>query len=144
MIPSFWCFFKSVAPKAVVPKFYYPGVPQLSRSPMAVSPICSQEKTSAQLGGKDCTGWVFWPERWGLASCQLWAGTGRRVVLYCDLIFHRRLCTSQRAGVVKADLLSSLSLLTVLWRRQWHPTPVLLPGKSHGRRSLVGCSPWGR
>ena len=27
---------------------------------------------------------------------------------------------------------------------EWHPTPVLLPGKSHGRRSLVGCSPWGR
>ena len=27
---------------------------------------------------------------------------------------------------------------------QWHPTPVLLPGKSHGRRSLVDCSPWGR
>ena len=26
----------------------------------------------------------------------------------------------------------------------WHPTPVLLPGKSHGRRILVGCSPWGR
>ena len=30
------------------------------------------------------------------------------------------------------------------WRRQWHPTPVLLPGKSHGQRSLVGCNPWGR
>ena len=29
------------------------------------------------------------------------------------------------------------------WRRQWHPTPVLLPGESHGQRSLVGCSPWG-
>ena len=29
-------------------------------------------------------------------------------------------------------------------RRQWHPTPVLLPGKSHGWRSLMGCSPWGR
>ena len=28
-------------------------------------------------------------------------------------------------------------------RRQWHPTPVLLPGESHGQRSLVGCSPWG-
>ena len=52
-------------------------------------------------------------------------------------------------------LLVSLSLLkkalvlldqssTLLCRRQWHPTPVLLPGKSHGRRSLVGCSPWGR
>ena len=29
-------------------------------------------------------------------------------------------------------------------RRQWQPTPVLLPGKSHGRRSLVGCSLRGR
>ena len=28
-------------------------------------------------------------------------------------------------------------------KRQWQPTLVLLPGKSHGRRSLVGCSPWG-
>ena len=28
-------------------------------------------------------------------------------------------------------------------RRQWHPTLVLLPGESHGRKSLVGCSPWG-
>ena len=32
----------------------------------------------------------------------------------------------------------------MLPRWQWHPSPVLLPGKSHGRRSLVGCSPWGR
>ena len=37
------------------------------------------------------------------------------------------------------NCLSSLSR-----RRQWHPTPVLLPGKSHGWRSLVGYSPWGR
>ena len=29
-------------------------------------------------------------------------------------------------------------------RRQWHPTPVLLPGESHGRGSLVGCRLWGR
>ena len=28
-------------------------------------------------------------------------------------------------------------------RKRWHPTPVLLPGESHGWRSLVGCSPWG-
>ena len=34
-------------------------------------------------------------------------------------------------------------LATVTRRRQWHPTPVLLPRKSHGWRSLVGCSPWG-
>ena len=31
----------------------------------------------------------------------------------------------------------------IYWRRQWQLTPVLLPGKSHGWRSLVGCSPWG-
>ena len=33
---------------------------------------------------------------------------------------------------------------TYIWRRRWHSTPVLLPGKSHGWRSLVGCSPWSR
>ena len=30
------------------------------------------------------------------------------------------------------------------WRRKWQPSPVLLSGKSHGQRSLVGYSPWGR
>ena len=29
------------------------------------------------------------------------------------------------------------------WRRKWQPTPVFLPGKSYGQRSLVGYSPWG-
>ena len=32
----------------------------------------------------------------------------------------------------------------ISWRRRWNPTPILLPGKSHEQRSLVGCSPWGR
>ena len=40
-------------------------------------------------------------------------------------------------------ILICMSLITSDWRRQWHPTLVLLPGKSRGRRSLVGCSPWG-
>ena len=31
----------------------------------------------------------------------------------------------------------------VPWRRKWQPTPVLVPGQSHGQRSLVGYSPWG-
>ena len=35
------------------------------------------------------------------------------------------------------------SAAAIRQRRQWQPTPVLLPGKSHGQRSLVGCSPWG-
>ena len=38
----------------------------------------------------------------------------------------------------------ALEHLKLAKERQWHPTPVLLPGKSHGWRSLVGCSPWGR
>ena len=40
----------------------------------------------------------------------------------------------------------SSPVLTWIWGyfwRKWQPTPVLLPGKSRGRRSLVGCSPWG-
>ena len=39
---------------------------------------------------------------------------------------------------------TELNWCTYLRRRQWQPTPVPLPGKSHGRRSLEGCSPWGR
>ena len=30
------------------------------------------------------------------------------------------------------------------WRRKWQPTPVFLPGESHGQRTLIGYSPWGR
>ena len=37
----------------------------------------------------------------------------------------------------------SISWLGRSWRRKWQPTPVFLPGKSHGQRSLVGYSPWG-
>ena len=43
----------------------------------------------------------------------------------------------------KIDLKNFYSASGTYWRRQWHRTPVLLPGKSHGWRSLVGCSPWG-
>jgi len=42
-------------------------------------------------------------------------------------------------------LISEFSKLSrnKIWRRKWQPTPVFLPGKSHGQRSVVGCSPWG-
>ena len=45
-------------------------------------------------------------------------------------------CSPQ--GLEELDMTGQLNR-----RKQWHPTPVLLPGKSHGWRSLVGCSPWG-
>ena len=49
---------------------------------------------------------------------------------------------SLRVGL---DWATSLSLFTFKhWRRKWQPTQVLLPGKSHGQRSLVGFHLWGR
>jgi len=52
----------------------------------------------------------------------------------------------QSMGLLRVghDWATSLWLFTFMHRRRkWQPTPVLLPGKSHGQRSLVGCSPWG-
>ena len=49
---------------------------------------------------------------------------------------------TQLTGLDVAELESHLTML-IFQRRQWQPTPVLLPGKSHGWRSLVGSSPWG-
>ena len=49
---------------------------------------------------------------------------------------------SRRVG---HDWATSLSLFTFMhWRRKWQLTPVFLPGKSHGQRSLAGYNPWGR
>ena len=49
----------------------------------------------------------------------------------------------KKVGRLYTKFLKYTSLGELGWRRQWQPTPVLLPGKSHGRRSLVGCSPSG-
>ena len=48
--------------------------------------------------------------------------------------------TAKRAG---SSTYESLALSPLCWRRKRQPTPVLLPGKFHGLRSLVGYSPWG-
>ena len=56
------------------------------------------------------------------------------------------LCTCESAmplNIHNASFAMEITCCSTSWRRQWHPTPVLLPGKSHGWRSLVGCSPWG-
>ena len=46
--------------------------------------------------------------------------------------------------IPKAALFSFMLYCQINRRRQWQPTPVLLPGKSHGWRGLVGCRLWGR
>ena len=53
-------------------------------------------------------------------------------------------CVSQCCSEVCERICLNVDLSKSIQRRRWHPTPVLLPGKSHGQRSLVGCSPWGR
>ena len=92
----------------------------------------------------------------GLSSAIQWAWR-RQQILQCVSTTHNS-CTQGSMnypdfqvalGVSKEDTFTVLVLKThfynlLLLRRQWQPTPVLLPGKSHGRRSLVGCSPWGR
>jgi len=54
-----------------------------------------------------------------------------------SLLRSRNIRFLTKASIVKA-------MVWPVVRRQWQPTPVLLLGKSHGRRSLEGCSPWGR
>ena len=57
---------------------------------------------------------------------------------------------SSKASILRCSawsswrVMSQITLPCMVWkRRQWQPTPVLLPGKSHGWRNLVGCSLWG-
>ena len=61
---------------------------------------------------------------------------------------NRGACRATVHGVAKnqdkTKQLSLTYLMGIIWRWKWQPTPVFLPGKFHGHRSLVGCSPWGR
>ena len=61
-----------------------------------------------------CTGWISLLYK-GFSNSLLQEQSSKASVLLCSAFFRRR---------------------------QWHPTPGLLPGKSHGWRSLVGCGPW--
>ena len=58
-------------------------------------------------------------------------------IFFCFLMDKLTMCGNQWACILDCTI-------QLQRRRQWHPTPVLLPGKSRGQRSLVGCSPWGR
>ena len=72
---------------------------------------------------------------------------GSQVNMICCLMNMYFLSVCCRAGLIKGTRPKKTRKAPSSdfpWRRQWHPTPALLPGKSHGRRSLVGCSPWGR
>ena len=62
----------------------------------------------------------------------------RTLILLCTYLGEESL-----AHTIDKFLIFWETIILFSQRRQWHPTPVLLPGKSHGWRSLVACSPWG-
>ena len=63
--------------------------------------------------------------------------------LQSEMYREKRGLVGSRCSGEKSSLWVSEVYLYSHQRRQWHPTPVLLPGKSHRWRSLVGYSPWG-
>ena len=96
-----------------------------------ISPALAGEFFTTEPSGKPCDD-AYKVSKWNIPTQNI---TFLALPLSCSnflyLCFHMNM---------KSFLVPS----TWLQRRQWHPTPVLLPGKSHGWRSLVGCSPWGR
>ena len=79
-----------------------------------------------------------------------WQIDGKTVETVTDFIFLGSKITADGdcSHEIKRCLLLGRKVMTnldsIFRRTGWHPTPVLLPGKSHGWRSLVGCSPWSR
>ena len=82
-------------------------------------------------------------------NCEFWFGIPTPIPLSI-------LTNQKRIMIFFIDVQLNIVFVSSVWqndsvihvyiyqRRQWHPTPVLLPGKPHGQKSLVGCSPWGR
>ena len=85
---------------------------------------------------------------WGLAFSV--NSEGRKHSVCDELTFTRQLLgCSWQPNLHRGEWLLAEGVLCVKaihstrrWRRQWHPTLVLLPGQSHEWRSMVGCSPW--
>ena len=92
-----------------------------------------------------------WPHRWQPTRLPCpWDSSGKNTGVSCHFLFQcvkvkslsRVLATTI---YIQSPIPGFPMMCTFCWRRQWHPTPVLLPGKSHGhgQRTLVGFSPWG-
>ena len=65
------------------------------------------------------------------------------ILIFCDFKSLETMVLLYISGVLGKKILRCVTAQSEIIRRQWQPTPVLLPGQSHGWRSLVGCSPWG-
>ena len=51
--------------------------------------------------------------------------------------------SNKSSHVIMSGKITNTDILEIIWRRQWQPTPVFLPGESQGWGSLVGCRLWG-
>ena len=102
--------------------------------------------TKSQIWLSDWTELNTWDNLW----CEVWFQLNfLELYQFPNAIYQKNLLFLHSLIVHHYHIENSyMCLYTCLYiflrRRQWHPTPVLLPGKSHGLRSLVGCSPWGR
>ena len=76
-----------------------------------------------------------------ISSVRLCLTSRYKLVLASPQFYHHNITSFY--FLLTASLIEIFYLLAFERRRQWQPTLVLLPGKSHGWRSLVGCSPWG-
>ena len=68
--------------------------------------------------------------------------TFTRMFLFLEILFIYQLLSYDLTFISVNKITTFEDDAIALWRRQWHPTPVLLPGKSHGWRNLVGCNSW--
>jgi len=110
-----------------------------------------------------------WPHRWQPTRLHhLWDSPGKNTGVGCHCLLHSiykqliyiykthfSTCTYVKMGFPGGSVVKNLQcrnhrrlmfhpwVRKIPWRRAWQPTPVYLPGESHGQRSLAGYSKWG-
>ena len=116
---------------------YWRGLPFPSPGDL---PNTGIEPMSPILAGRFFTTRATWEACYPFNHLLIWGV----LLLSCGLILVLILRKSHNLFAFLLDTEDIIFVSVTHRRRQWHTTPVLLPGKSHGQRSLVGCSPWGR
>ena len=132
--PKFWGVRREPSPTLGVGGSVFP--PGLKSAAVALGQrLCWGDRSScAEAPAYPARYWAPLGSRAGPPSAQSWGpGSGRLAGRFCS---HFWTCFSGRTHHFYIEV--------NWWRRKWQPTPVFLPRESCGRRSLVGCCPWGR
>ena len=87
-----------------------------------------------------CRGWILETVLGEVEKDSFITGSGKRI--HPRILAWKTMYTNNGRNLLKV-FLTWVWAGFAPWRRKWQPTPVFLPGKSHGLRSLVGYSPWG-